>query len=592
MIKHNEFKVLNALLSSNSNKEFPSQRMLAKQSGLSVGSVNHALSSCRAQGFISDEGITARGKEALAPYKVDNAIIMAAGLSSRFAPISYEKPKGLLRVRGEVLIERQIKQLHEAGITDITVVVGYKMEYFFYLAQKYGVECVVNPEYAQRNNNSTLWVVRNRLKNTYICSSDIYYVQNPFEAYAWKAYYASQYVQGKTEEWCLEVGANNRITQVTIGGSDAHIMLGHAYFDRMFSDHFVEVLQNEYDAPKTAQKLWEQIYVDHIKEFDMTMRPYDDGVIHEFDSLDELRLFDPLFIENVDSEVLDNISSFLDCKKTDIHDFYPLKQGITNLSCHFAVGDQEYVYRHPGVGTEKMLDRKAEHSALEIARDLGLDNTFLYEDDISGWKISRFIPHARALEVSDDDQLKRAMRMARRLHESEGVFDRTFDFYHEGKRYEELLRKHGPIDLPGYDELADKVARIKAYADADGYPLVKCHNDFFHLNFILDEKDELFLIDWEYAGMADASNDFGTFVVCSELSDEQADKALEYYFDRKPTKEERRHFYTGIVLAGWCWYVWSLAKTAEGDCVDSWLLVYWRYASAYADRVLSWYEQS
>ena len=41
---------------------------------------------------------------------------MAAGLSSRFAPISYEKPKGLLKVRGEVLIERQIEQLKAAGI--------------------------------------------------------------------------------------------------------------------------------------------------------------------------------------------------------------------------------------------------------------------------------------------------------------------------------------------------------------------------------------------------------------------------------------------------------------------------------------------
>ena len=47
-------------------------------------------------------------------YKVENAIIMAAGLSSRFAPLSYEKPKALITVKGEVLIERQIRQLKEA----------------------------------------------------------------------------------------------------------------------------------------------------------------------------------------------------------------------------------------------------------------------------------------------------------------------------------------------------------------------------------------------------------------------------------------------------------------------------------------------
>ena len=41
---------------------------------------------------------------------------MAAGMSTRFAPLSYETPKGLLVVKGERLIEREIKQLREAGI--------------------------------------------------------------------------------------------------------------------------------------------------------------------------------------------------------------------------------------------------------------------------------------------------------------------------------------------------------------------------------------------------------------------------------------------------------------------------------------------
>ena len=59
-----------------------------------------------------------------------NAIIMAAGTSSRFVPLSVERPKGLLEVKGEVLIERQICQLKEAGIEDITLVVGYKAEMF------------------------------------------------------------------------------------------------------------------------------------------------------------------------------------------------------------------------------------------------------------------------------------------------------------------------------------------------------------------------------------------------------------------------------------------------------------------------------
>ena len=43
-------------------------------------------------------------------YAVDNAVILAAGTSSRFAPLSWERPKALIPVKGEILIERQIRQ--------------------------------------------------------------------------------------------------------------------------------------------------------------------------------------------------------------------------------------------------------------------------------------------------------------------------------------------------------------------------------------------------------------------------------------------------------------------------------------------------
>ena len=53
-----------------------------------------------------------------------NAIILAAGKSSRFAPFTYEKPKGLFCVKGQILIERQIEQLIEAGIYERKVLLS------------------------------------------------------------------------------------------------------------------------------------------------------------------------------------------------------------------------------------------------------------------------------------------------------------------------------------------------------------------------------------------------------------------------------------------------------------------------------------
>ena len=257
-------KEFDALLAFKNNPGL-TQRELAESMGVSLGSANKTARQLASAKLVEDGALTERGLAELAPYRVDNAVIMAAGMSTRFAPISYEKPKGLLNVRGE----RQIRQLHEAGITDIAVVVGYKKELFFYLEQKLGVKIVVNQEFASRNNNSTLMRVREMLGNTYICSSDDYFTQNPFEPYVWKAYYAAEFSEGPTKEWCLEFDSKQRITGVHIGGSGAWYMIGHAYFDRAFSERFGEILVAEYDDPRTTDKLWEELFIDHVDELDM-----------------------------------------------------------------------------------------------------------------------------------------------------------------------------------------------------------------------------------------------------------------------------------------------------------------------------------
>lgn len=93
-----------------------------------------------------------------------NAIILAAGKSSSFAPFTYERPKGLFRVKNEILIERQINQLIEAGIKDIYIVVGYMKEKFFYLEQKYPqVKLLVNNNFGAKGNLYSLYVAREYL---------------------------------------------------------------------------------------------------------------------------------------------------------------------------------------------------------------------------------------------------------------------------------------------------------------------------------------------------------------------------------------------------------------------------------------------
>ena len=585
-LTQNQFKTAYAL------KRHPgiTQRELADECGLGLATVNAALRELAEAGLAAEGRLTPKGMATLKPYAVDNAVILAAGLSSRFAPISYERPKGLLKVRGEVLIERQIEQLRAAGVNDIVVVVGYKKESFYYLEDKYGVGIVVNRAYAERNNNSSLMLVREVLGNTYICSSDNYFEENPFESHVWKAYYSAEYAEGPTKEWCLEVGARGRITGVRVGGSDAWYMIGHAYFDRAFSARFREVLEAEYDLPQTRDKLWEDLYAEHVGEFDMRIRKYDPPIIREFDSLDELRDFDPMFLENLDSEIFDNIVAVLGCDKSEIHDVYPLKQGLTNLSCHFATSDGEWVYRHPGVGTELLVNRGAEKAALETARALGLDSTFVFENPRRGWKVSRFVPGCRNLDAHDDAQLAVAMQMARRLHESGAKLERTFSFYQEGKGYERAVLERGRIDVTDWPEMESQATELNAMLVADGGDPVICHNDFFGLNFLVSEEGHVDLIDWEYAGMGDYANDFGTFCVCEQLTEEEMRRALGHYFGCTPTDAEWRHNLGQVGMAGWCWYAWALLKEAEGENVGEWSHIYYRYGKTYLKKALKLYK--
>ncbi len=213
-LSRSEFKVLSALAQGG----IATQRQLAAAASLSLGSANRILHACELAGWASGFSLTPLGAEMLAPYKVDNAVIMAAGVSSRFAPLSYEKPKGLFEVRGEILIERQIRQLQEAGITDITVVVGYMKEAFFYLEDMLGVNIVVNPTYATRNNNGTLMQISDRLRNTYICSSDNYFEHNVFKPYQFRSCYSAVFQDGKTDEYCAQVARSGAIAHISQGG--------------------------------------------------------------------------------------------------------------------------------------------------------------------------------------------------------------------------------------------------------------------------------------------------------------------------------------------------------------------------------------
>ena len=583
-----EFEVLRYML----QHEALTQREWADKLDISLGKVNKIINGLKDKAYLDDKGnITDEGRDALKPYRVDNAIIMAAGMSSRFAPISFERPKGLLNVKGQILIERQIEQLMEAGIEDITVVVGYMKESFFYLADKYPVRLVINEDYYKYNNPSTLMLVKEQLKNTYICSCDDYFTDNVFELYVYEAYYAAKYAEGYTEEYCMTLEKNGRIKDVSIGGSDAWYMLGHVYFSKEFSEQFVKMLVKEYANESSRALLWEQLYMKHIDEFNLYVKKYRDEDIFEFDSLDELRAFDSHYINNTDSKILKNICRVFGCEEQDIYDIVPIKQGLTNLSFSFLIQDKKYVYRHPGVGTEEYINRQSEAYSMGIAKELNLDDTYLYMDKDEGWKISVYIEDVRNLDYHNQKDVQKAVEMMRRLHQYSVDSGYPFDIWEKVEDFIRSVKRNGRLDFAGFQELYDDMKKLYQLLEEDRVPRCLCHNDCYSPNFLVDKQDKMYLIDWEYSGLSDAGVDLGTFICCSDYTyDEALDVLRMYYGDSQKPEAGLRHEIGYVAIASFYWFVWALYQECNGSVVGEYLMIWYRYSKLYVKKALELYK--
>ena len=272
-----------------------------------------------------------------------NAVILAAGTASRFVPLSETMPNDLMEVRGEILLERQIRQLKEAGVEDIFVVVGYKAPLFGYLARKFGVRLVMNEDYGRYNNISSVIRILDCLDETYLSCSDLYFTDNVFLEEPSASYYALQYAEGETREWCVREDVSGRIREVTVGGSDAWYMAGHVFFDAAFSARFKPLLQEAYQDERARQGYWEDVLIRHLDELPIHGRHYGRDAVREFDTLDDLRAFDGTYLDDTRSPIIRDICAALHCRERELSRFMPV-QPSESLCFTFEYDTRTYRY--------------------------------------------------------------------------------------------------------------------------------------------------------------------------------------------------------------------------------------------------------
>jgi len=542
------------------------------------------LRSLTERGYVSPEGkLTPKAMEAMEPYRVENAVILAAGASTRFIPLSLEQPKGLFEVRGEPLIERQIQQLREAGITDITIVLGYKKEMFYYLEEKYGVKFILNPLFQVKNNIESLLLAGAALGNSYVCVSDSYFMENPFNQYEYQTFYAGHSVNAPANEMYVQTDGENRIIRMMEHQDKGMVLLGHAFWTREFSRAFLALAEVDRAVGHYDQMFWEWLVKDKLAELPpMYLKEYEFGNIFEFDYFEELRQFDKQYLGHTNSEIIRNIKLVFRCDEEDITDFRNVSEGMTNTSFIFRIGGVDYIYRHPGDGTESIINRRNEKRSLITAKKLGIDPTYIYADVNEGWKISTLVPVFREPDYGSFEDTKKILQVLRKLHHAGVTADYGMKPWEDALDMEQLLRKKDPECFHVHEKLKEQVRKVYTKTLGDGVEKCFCHGDTYQPNWMLLPDGGVILIDWEYSGFSDPGIDVGYYIVDAMYDFDDAERLIREYLQDGFNETTRYHFLAYTALIAYYWFVWALYREScgavMGQAMENWRAMAEKYA--------------
>ena len=524
------------------------QRELSAKLSLSLGSVNNLIHAAIGEGLIYKEGneliISESGINYLEPFKVERAIIMAAGFGSRFVPLTFETPKGLLEVFGERMIERQIKQLHEVGIKDIIIVVGYLKEHFDYLIDKYNVKLIYNPDYSVKNNLSTLYHVREYINNSnvYILSSDNWMRENMYHKYEPYSWYSAVYMEGKTGEWAIGFNKKREIKSINVGGMDDYVMYGPVYFCRDFLNSLMPLIIKAYKSPGSNDWYWENVLMNEVNNKNslppIYINPQPDNQVYEFENLEELRNFDDRYREKSGNIALELIAKVFKISESEIVDLSTLKSGMTNKSFLFSVKGQSYICRIPGKGTDVLINRKNEYDCYMAVKDLNITEEIIYFDRESGYKISKFYKNSKNANPKDMNEMSRCMELLKSMHDKKINVNHEFNIGERINYYKNLCLNSGGISFEDVETVHNNMMILLNILDNIKSKSCLCHIDSVADNFIITGENTIKLIDWEYAGMAEPIIDVAMCAIYSYYTKDDSDILLKNYLKTNPLDHE------------------------------------------------------
>ncbi len=553
------------------------QRDLATLTSMSLGKVNASIQSLQQEDYINANlTLTTKGKNLIKQGKTKNAIILAAGSGMRMVPINSLTPKGLLEVHEEPLIERLIKQLQEANVTNIVIVVGFMKEAFEYLIDTYNVRLIVNPHYNDRNNLYSLSLASMLEGNTYITPSDVYCKENPFKAnelYSW-------YMINDTLTVKSPVKMNSKFELKFIkNDEEGNRMIGISHLTGNDFERLMTTINEYKQLPQYNHCFFEEAFNTKTGMWIQGKLVKSDDVI-EIDTYEQLLEIDHTS-KQLDNTAINIIKETFQVDANAIKNLSLLKKGMTNRSFSFQVNNQTYIMRIPGEGTDQLINRKEEASVYKTIKPYQISDPIVYMNEDNGYKITKYINNAHNCDPTNIEEVTKCMQLLKKFHALDLKVEHSFDFYKLIDFYESLWN-NTPSAYKDYQQTKENVLSLRPYIEANIDHLQLCHLDAVADNFLFAKDEQgnttLNLIDWEYAAMQDKDADIANFIIYSLLDKQQADEIIDIYYDNQCPPAIRKKIYCYIASFGLLWSNWCEYKRNLGVEFGEYSLAQYRYA--------------
>lgn len=306
--------------------------------------------------------------------------------------------------------------------------------------------------------------------------------------------------------------------------------------------------------------------------------------------MDDIQTTGGVFTEKIKQEIINKICTVFECSEADIEKLQPVQAGMTNIVLAFYINGGKYIYRHPGLGSDALVDRGRETIMQKVVEDLGIDTTLVAMDVEEGWRISKFVEHWN-FDYHNLNDMVRAIMLLRQLHEAPCRVRWNFDVIKKAEEIKAQIKPESYGNFEDFEKIRERCYQLYDLTKTDGIRLCNVHGDARDVNFLIN-KEEIYLIDWEYGGYGDPGFDLGSYICGGDHSIEDIERILFTYYRRKPTEIQRRHFYGYIALTGWFYMHWTMLKESKGQAVGVNKKLWHHYANDFSRLALEMYRNT